>query len=160
MKQKPITFESRYTRRGGDGETLFSEKLPYINNKGERVIELIVEMIFDKQICCNVLISILTFKAYEIYASDYKPHCIYTKEVSNSFSDVCLDIIPSSEQKQLIEALCSGDLRGRYAENIAKSLYVDLFLMNPKSKMKELFPDIVEFWVSFWAEYNIERVSK
>jgi len=149
MKQNPVIFTTTYTDHGGDGDTDFSEKLRYTNNQGKRVIEFVTEMVFDRQIRCGVLTSILIFSAYEVHADDYKRHLVYTTEVFyEPFRRpvVDSDIIPSIEQTLLIEALSHGELRGRYAENIANSLYVDLFLKNPKSKMREFLPDVVEYW--------------
>jgi hypothetical protein len=145
MKQGPVKFTTTYSRYGGDGDTDFLEKLPYVNNDGKKVLEFITEMVFDRQIRCGILTSVLIFSAYEIHADDYKQHLVYTTEVFyEAFRDG--DITPSVEQTLLIEALSHGELRGRYAENIANSLYVDLFLKNPKSKMREFLPDVVEYW--------------
>ena len=44
-----------------------------------------------------------------------------------------------------------GDLRGKYAENIANSLYIDLFILNPKGGMKEFLPNIVDFYQKLFS---------
>lgn len=46
----------------------------------------------------------------------------------------------------MIDAICSGDLRGQILKRIAWSLFYDLYLMNPESPMRGYFPKVVEFY--------------
>ena len=51
----------------------------------------------------------------------------------------------SWEYRNAIEMLCSGDLRGRSAENTAHMLYKQLYVLSEDSPMKKYLPAVVEF---------------
>ena len=105
--------------------------------------------------------GMLFLNVYECVRGDKKSEPILTRKVwanhsHNSENDIFY--INPSEQEELIDALSSGDLRGRYAEEVASFLYTDLFLLNPKSGMKEIIPKVVEKLEKHYIEYGFEKI--
>lgn len=69
-------------------------------------------------------------------------------------------IVPSRLQKRFIHALASNDLRGLYAENIVRDLYIDMVVLNPKSKWDQWLPELVSFWKDHYQKHNFSIESK
>jgi hypothetical protein len=142
MKQKPPTFEQEYSEHSWQDSHVYEGFIPYKRNE-EYIHSLLVEMIADKWRHGAMLV----LNVYECVNNNKKINPLLTKVVYTNYysSESSLErIIPTPTQERLINALSSGDLRGRYAEDIAFSLYIDLFVLNPKSGFKDILPKVVE----------------
>ena len=157
MKQRLPTFEEMYSDQSNDNTR--KGFVPY-RKDGKYVHSLMVEMIADRWASGAMLV----LNVYECIDSYKKASPILSKVAyNNHYHDSELDylyISPTLDQQALISALSSGDLRGKYAEEIASLLYVDLFVLNPKSGLREILPDVVKEYERRWAEYGWTLKSK
>jgi hypothetical protein len=157
MKQNPPTFVQEYSDCRNDNVS--DGFVPYRKNK-EYIHSLFVEMIAYKWMCGAMLI----LNVYECVNGHKKIDPLLNKVAytnhSHQAEDDHLYIMPTLEQERLITALSSGDLRGKYAEEIALSLYTDLFVLNPKGGLKDILPKVVKTWEERYVKFGWERKSK
>jgi len=146
MKIQPTTFVQEYDEHGyGQQTDTYPGFIPYYDNK-KYYYKIKIEMVARKW-CSG---SVLCFDVYRMTNGAYEnirslSRDVYTnKWLSQKEVEEFGHIIPNCDQSQLIEALASGDLRGRYAEDIAYRLYVELFLLHPYSGIKQELPKVIE----------------
>ena len=73
---------------------------------------------------------------------------IYDNPSPNSEFAIC----PTAAQALLMNAMHTGDIRGKYAEEIVNQLYVDLVVLHPKSEFGKYLPKVKEFFEDWVAK--------
>ena len=158
MQLQPQVFIERYNDESGEDKVRRGFK-PHRNKDDEYIIERRVEV---EPGTWNHGVA-LKFRIVEVYQKKNaggKAERRLGEEVW--YYDRLHDYhytAKNEAQIRLMQALASGDLRGKYAEDIARELYLELFVADPDedSPMRTYLPDVVKFWEHFWKTGGINH---
>ena len=140
MKKMPTIWRRRYAGESFGNDGVYDGFTPYRKDEDTYISERVVEIEQSKWNGGSVLIVRYFDKST---TAEFKLHefDIFTH---NNYHDGQIE--PNAEQEILIDALCSDDLRGRYAEMVAYKLFVDLIVFKENSKFKEYFPEVYAWY--------------
>jgi hypothetical protein len=165
VKHDPITFSETYSDEYSHHSRGFKA---YRNEKGERIhaLQVVLEARTWNKGFCLVLSIIEHYSSVVII--DEKTNIAHGGESrTRKIAERCVyDHSPdpkdqiSFEQNILLTALASGELRGKYAEDIATSLYLSLFVKPQDSIIREILPEVAKFWDNWWKKSEEENLKK
>jgi hypothetical protein len=153
MKQKPVTFEVEY--KAGDRLSLFE---PYM--VGDKTVG-VVRLEMSAESLGTLVVRVYEQRSPQFGSFDWTWDPVYSEYVFDRHREFREEygVVPTGEQFRLMEALAFGDLRGKYAEDTAKLLYIDLFLLNPETGLRKYIPKVVEWFEREWKEMGWKRIS-
>lgn len=164
MKRNPIIYSQVYENNAGHEGAEEGFKA-FKNNKGEYVFRRIVTL-QPKEWMRGVYLYFTINEEYstptyeekrgkEIFllGGENRTRKITDYTIYDYQSDP--KIITLTIEQRLLTIALAEDLRGNYANQIARQLYVDCFVLNKQSPLKEFLPDVYNFHLKLKNDYSI-----